>query len=144
MENYYLSFVTLWTYLVWIVFSGAEVITYFSCATQMSMKFSMLINIKIPTIPDIFIFISKEFSCSALFGKKVFAVVSNDRFISRANFMLSWVEHEKKSNITSGQKSDAWLEGWGVGWKLSSGIAAAAYGIDLDFQGTLIVAKHLH
>ena len=30
-----------------------------------------------------------------------FAIVSNLRFIKRTNFMLSWVEHEKK-NMTLG------------------------------------------
>ena len=37
----------------------------------------------------------KTFLCSAIFSKKEFAVVSNLRFISRTNFMLSRVEHEK-------------------------------------------------
>ena len=37
----------------------------------------------------IFIFISREISCSAKFIKKEFAIVSNLRIISRTNFMLS-------------------------------------------------------
>ena len=61
------------------------------------MKFSQLINMKMPTIVGIFIFITEKFSCSAMLSKKEFAIVSNLRFyISRTNFMLSWVEHEKK------------------------------------------------
>ena len=40
--------------------SGPEVIKLFSCSTQLSMKFSLLINMKMPTIVGIFIFISKE------------------------------------------------------------------------------------
>ena len=32
----------------------------FSCSTQLSMKFSLLINMKMPTIVGIFIFISRE------------------------------------------------------------------------------------
>ena len=36
-----------------------------------------------------------------MFSKKEFAIISNLRFISRENFMLSWVEHEKRF-ITSG------------------------------------------
>ena len=36
-----------------------------------------------------------------MFSKKEFAIVSNLRFISRTNFMLSYVEHEK-SFITLG------------------------------------------
>ena len=40
--------------------SGPEVIKYFSCSSQLSMKFSLLINMKMPTIVGIFIFISRE------------------------------------------------------------------------------------
>ena len=40
--------------------SGLEVIKPFSCSTQLSMKFSLLINMKMPTIVGIFIFISRE------------------------------------------------------------------------------------
>ena len=43
---------------------------------------------------------ANKFSCSAMFSKKEFAIVSNLRFVSRKNFMLSRVEHEK-SFITS-------------------------------------------
>ena len=39
---------------------GPEVIKLFSCSTQLSMKFSLLINMKMPTIFGIFIFISRE------------------------------------------------------------------------------------
>ena len=41
--------------------SGLEVIKlFFSCSIQLSMKFSLLINMKTPTIVGIFIFISRE------------------------------------------------------------------------------------
>ena len=43
-----------------ILSSGLEVIKLFSCSTQLSMKFSLLINMKMPTIVGIFIFISRE------------------------------------------------------------------------------------
>ena len=39
--------------------------------------------------------LAEKFSCSAMFSKKEFAVISNLRFISRTKFMLNWVEHEK-------------------------------------------------
>ena len=39
---------------------GPEVIKLFSCSTQLNMKFSLLINMKMPTIVGIFIFISRE------------------------------------------------------------------------------------
>ena len=44
--------------------------------------------------------LAEESSCLAMFSKTEFKIVSNLRFISRTNFMLSWVEHEK-SFITS-------------------------------------------
>ena len=48
------------------------VIKRFSCSTQLSMIFSLLIDMKMPIIADIFIFIN-----SAMLGKKEFALVSN-------------------------------------------------------------------
>ena len=38
--------------------SGPEVIKRFSCSTQLSMKFSPLINVKMPTIVGILIYMS--------------------------------------------------------------------------------------
>ena len=40
--------------------AGPEVIKLFSCSTKLSTKFSLLINMKMPTIVGIFIFISRE------------------------------------------------------------------------------------
>ena len=57
------------------------------------MKSSLLINKKMATIVGIFIFISREIF--------MLSKVSNFRFISMKNFMLSWAEHEK-SFISSG------------------------------------------
>ena len=45
---------------------GPEVIKLFSISTQLSMKFYLLINMKMPTIVGIFIFISREISRSAI------------------------------------------------------------------------------
>ena len=66
------------------------------------MKFSQLINMKM-----VFSYLlAEKISCSAMFGKKEFAIVSKlifismKFFISMKNFMLSRVEHEK-SFITS-------------------------------------------
>ena len=42
------------------IWPGSEVIKLFLCSTQLSMKFSLLINMKMPTIVGIFIFISRE------------------------------------------------------------------------------------
>ena len=65
------------------------------------MKFSLLINVKMPKIVGIFILISREIFMPSYVSKKEFAIVCNLRFISGTNFMLSLVEHEK-SLKTSG------------------------------------------
>ena len=69
--------------------SGPEIIKLFSCSTQLSMKFSLLLNMKMPPKVRIFIFISREivfisreivgifkfisrgFLCLAMFRKKM-------------------------------------------------------------------------
>ena len=40
--------------------SGPEVIKLFSCSTQLSMKFFLLINVKMPTIVGILTFMSRK------------------------------------------------------------------------------------
>ena len=65
---------TLQTEKVQYMSLGPEVIKVFSCSTQLSMKFSLLIDMKMPTIVGIFIFISRE------------------------NFMLSYVKQERICN----------------------------------------------
>ena len=42
------------------MFSVPEVIKLLSCSIQLSMKFSLLINMKMPSIVGIFIFINRE------------------------------------------------------------------------------------
>ena len=69
--------------------SSPAVSKHFSCLTQLNRKFSVLIS----SIVGIFIFIGidmyKKRKVHAMFSKKEFAIVSNMRFISRTNFMLS-------------------------------------------------------
>ena len=45
--------------LVEILKTGPEVIQLLSCSTQLSMKFIMLINVKVPTIVGILTFINR-------------------------------------------------------------------------------------
>ena len=70
---------------------GPQAKKLFTCSSQLSMKFSLLMNIKMPTTVGIviFYFLAEIFSCSTMFRKKEFAIVSNLRFISRTKFMLS-------------------------------------------------------
>ena len=80
-----------------------EVIKLFSCSTELSVKFQMLIK----TI----MLKNKDFSCFQtltvdvvfimLINVKMPTIVGILTFMSRINFMLSRVEHEK-SFITSG------------------------------------------
>ena len=77
---------------VLISYPGPEIIKLFSCSTQLNMKLSLLINMKMLA----FSYLSAEkLSCAATFSKKEFAIVSNWRLISRTNVVLGWVEHEK-------------------------------------------------
>ena len=63
---------------------GPEV-NFFSCSTQLSMKFSLLINMKIPTICSTQL--SMKFSL--LINMKMPTIVGIFIFISREIFMLS-------------------------------------------------------
>ena len=87
---------------------GSKVIKLFSCSTQLSMKFSLLINMKMPTKLEFSYLLAEKFSCSAMFSKKEFVIVSNLRFISRTNLMLSWVEHVKKKFYNLGARMILW------------------------------------
>ena len=80
---------------------GPEAIKLFSCSTQLSMKFIMLINVKMPTIVGILTFISMLNETSESLKARKVGLFQQFSFISNWNFMLRWVEHEK-SLITSG------------------------------------------
>ena len=47
------------------VISGSEVINLFSCSTQLSMEFFLLINVKMPTTVGILTFMSRK---NSIFG----------------------------------------------------------------------------
>ena len=51
--------------------SGSEVIKPFSCSTQVSMKFFLLINVKMPTIVGILTFMSGNNSILGLSEPKI-------------------------------------------------------------------------
>ena len=75
--------------------SGPEVIKIFSCSTQLSMKFVLLINLKLFVIPFFFSCLTKlSMKFSLLINMKMPTIVGIFIFISKENFMLSWVEHE--------------------------------------------------
>ena len=80
--------------------SGPEVIKLFM-PNSAEHEISLLINMKMPT---------KEIS---MFSKKEIAMFSNLIFISKTNFMLSWVEHEK-SFITPGPDQCRPRSNWSV------------------------------
>ena len=50
--------------------SGPEVIKLFSCSTQLSMKFFLIIKFKMPTILGILTFMSRKISILDLFEPK--------------------------------------------------------------------------
>ena len=68
----------------------------FSCPIQLSTKFILLINVKIPTIVGILTFNSKINITSDRLKARTISVFQHLSFISSCNFMLSLVEHVKK------------------------------------------------
>ena len=81
--------------------SGPKVIKLFSCSTQLSMKFFLLINVKMPTIVGILTLMSGKNSILDLSEPKKAEFLDIFLFRCIYNFMLNWVEHENKI-ITSG------------------------------------------
>ena len=79
--------------------SCPEVIKHFSCSTQLSMKFFLVINLKLLTIANSFWLNVAEheiFSANKYENANYcWHIVGIFIFISRENIMLSWVEHEK-------------------------------------------------
>ena len=79
---------------------GPEDIKHFSYSTQLSTKFILLINVKMPTIVGILTFVSMINTTRDL-KRETSLFVGILVFMSSWNFMLSWFENEK-SFIASG------------------------------------------
>ena len=87
---------------LWSQQSGPEIIKLFSGSTQLSMKFFLLINVKMPTIVGILTCMSRKNNILGLTEPKKSRIswyfYTYEHLKSHAQ--LSWVEHEK-SFITS-------------------------------------------
>ena len=77
--------------------TGLEVIKLFLCSTQLSTKFQLLIKTKIPKNEYVscFFFLS-DVVFIMLINVKMPTIVGILTLMSRINFVLSWVKHEKK------------------------------------------------
>ena len=89
-----------------IASSGPEVIKLFSCSIKLSMKFFLLINVKMPTIVGILTFMSGKNNILGLSQPEKAEFLDSFMLMTIScscyeNFMFNWVEHEK-SLITSG------------------------------------------
>ena len=73
----------------------------FLCSAQLSLKLIVLITIKMPTVVGILTFMSMIIATSERLKAIRVLFSSIFDFMSIGNFMLSWVEHEKRF-ITSG------------------------------------------
>ena len=69
---------------VYNLWPGPEIIKLFSCSTQLSSKFQLLIKTKIPTNEEI----SSEVVLIMLINVKMPTIVGILTFMSRINFML--------------------------------------------------------
>ena len=83
-----------------IRWTGPEVMKLFSYSIQLSTKFILLINVKMPTI-GILTFISMINKTSERPKARNFFICRNFSSHEQLKFLLSWVEHEK-SFIPSG------------------------------------------
>ena len=72
---------------------GPEVIKRFSCSTYLSMKFILLINLKLLTIAKSFLLNIAKHEISLLINMKMPTIVGIFIFIYRENFMLSRVKY---------------------------------------------------
>ena len=88
--------------------SGHKVIKLFSCSTQLSMKFQLLIKTKILTKKFLALSLS-DVVFILLINAKMPTIVGILTFMSRINFMLSLVEYEK-GFITSGPEVKLWVD----------------------------------
>ena len=70
-------------------FPGPEVIKLFSCSTQLSMKFFLLINVKMPTIVGILTSMSGKNSILCLPEPKKAELLGNFILMSIYYFMLN-------------------------------------------------------
>ena len=69
--------------------TGPEVLNFFSCSSQLTMKFVLLINLKLLTSANSFLLNIAEYEISLLINMKMPIFVGIFMFISRENFMLS-------------------------------------------------------
>ena len=65
-ECYTSAVESTWKVVSWLWESGPEVIKLFPCSTQLSMKFFLLLNVKMPTIVGILTFMSRKNSILSL------------------------------------------------------------------------------
>ena len=72
-----------------ITLTNPEVLKLFSCSTQLSMKFFMLINLRSLTIANVCLLNLAEHENVLLINMKLPTIVGIFIFISRENFMLS-------------------------------------------------------
>ena len=90
-----------------LLYLGPELVTHFSCSTQLSMKFILLKNVKMPTIVGILTNMNRK---NSILGQSEPEHVDFlDIFIHMSNYFLCSIELSmKKSFITSGPGSPIW------------------------------------
>ena len=80
---------------VFLVMWSGQVIKLFSCSTQLSTKFQLLIKTKIPTMKKLIALSLSDAVFIMLINVKMPTIVGILTFMSRINFVLRWVEHWK-------------------------------------------------
>ena len=88
---------TSWYYFI----SDSKVIKLFSCSTQLSTKFQLFIKLKYRQMKKFLALSLSYVVFIMLINVKMPTIVGILTFMSRINFVLNWVEHEK-CFVTSG------------------------------------------
>ena len=73
--------------------SGPEVIKHFTCSTQLSMKFILLVNVKMPTIVGILTFMSR---INVTSGQENFFIIKETKSATMnifRNFFIFFLNH---------------------------------------------------
>ena len=104
---------------------GPQVIKLFSCSTQLSMEFRLLVKSKIIKCWKIKIFLAFKLSDDVfimLINVKMPIIVGILTFMSMINFMLSWVEHDFFLKIKWKKATDICIIWASTRENLSSGV----------------------
>ena len=124
--------------------SGPEVIKLFSCSTQLSTKFILLINVKMPTIVGILTFISMINTTSERFKARNFFICRYFSKYEQLEFcaQLSWA-WKKFYNLGARALLPNWTKAWTFCCLWVVGVSRAMDGAQILIQTWDVVSSYV-